>query len=88
VTCLLGTEADAVSAVVQNLSARGLAVVVGKWFEASEVVPVKLFNQELTVCLAAQLRVTRRCTLPGGEYFIAGELDRELEPAELQPFLL
>jgi hypothetical protein len=77
-----------VRAVVHDLSARGLAVVVGKWFEAGEVVPVRLFNEQMTVCLAASLRVTRRCTLPEGEYLIAGELDRQLEPAELLPFLL
>jgi hypothetical protein len=87
-TCLVGAEDAGVRGTVQNLSARGVALVVRRWFQAGEVVPLRLFNEEMTVCLRANLQVVRRCTLPDGEYFIAGELDRTLEPAELMPFLI
>ena len=86
-TCVVGAE-EGVLGSVQNLSARGLAMIVRKWFQAGEVVPVVLFNEAMTVCLRTNLRVVRRCTLPDGEYFIAGELDRVLAPAELLPFLV
>lgn len=86
-TCLLGADGPGLSAVVQNLSARGLALLAAKWIEVGEVVAVRLFNEEMTVCLVVNLRVTRRGTLPNGECFIAGELDRVLEPAELLPFM-
>jgi hypothetical protein len=89
-TCLLHPDADGppLRASIQNLSAHGVAFITGRWFPVDTVVPVRLFNQEATVCIQATFRVTRARTMAGGEYFIAGELDRVLEPAELLPFLL
>jgi hypothetical protein len=89
-TCLVESDSYPTPsrAVVQNLSGRGLALIVRDWYEPGEVLSVRLFNESVTFCLRAKLRLTRRCTLPEGDYFIAGELDRVLEPAELLPFLV
>jgi hypothetical protein len=88
-TCLLAPEGEGppLRGEIQNLSARGVAVVARKWFGAGEVVTVRLFNETVTFSIEAKLRVTRAFTLAGGEYAIAGELDRVLGPAELLPFL-
>jgi hypothetical protein len=75
-------------ATVHNLSARGVALIVRHWVASDAEVSVQLFNEAATFCLKANVRVIRRCTLPNGDYFIAGELDRTLEPAELRPFLV
>jgi hypothetical protein len=88
ISCLIHAGGPPLSATVQDLSARGVALIVAQWFESGAVVTVRLFNEAATFSLDAKLRVTRRCTLPNGDYFIAGELDRTLEPAELRPFLL
>ncbi len=89
-TCLIWRTPDDTPgrAVVQDVSARGLALIVRDWFEQGEVISVRLFNESLTFCLDVKLRVIRRCTLPDGDYFVGGELDRELEPAELLPFVV
>jgi hypothetical protein len=89
-SCLLraGADGPALAATVQNLSAHGVALVVRHWVDKGAVLSVQLFNEAATFCLKANVRVTRRCTLPNGDYFIAGELDRLLEPAELRPFLI
>jgi hypothetical protein len=81
-------DSPPVRAAVQNLSARGLALVVALWIEVGVVVPVRLFNEGATYSLDARLRVTRACSGPRGVYLIAGELDRVLEPEELLPFLV
>lgn len=89
-TCLVWTNVDPtpVAALVQDLSSRGLSLIVRDWYEMAEVVCVQLFNGSMTFCLRAHLRVTRRCTLPEGDYFVAGELDSILAPSDLLPFLV
>lgn len=88
-TCLLRDEAGLeMRASLFDLSAQGVALVSDKWFASGTQLTVWLFNQEVTVCVEAKLRVKRSSSMTGGGYFVAGELDRVLEPAELLPFLL
>jgi len=88
-TCLLGPEGAEVRAAVQKPVGprrRGHRRKVVRDGRAGAGPPVQRAGDGLSC--RRKLRVIRRCTLPGGEYLIAGELDRVLEPAELLPFLL
>jgi len=73
---------------VQNLSPRGMAVIVAREFKPGTRLAFRMINYGSTFCLHATLCVLRSERLPSSDWFLAGEFERLLQPDELLPFLL
>jgi hypothetical protein len=75
------------TAVVQNLSARGVGLVCGHPSALGSELRIRLLNSSGTFSLIVAVRVIRCEAVLAGGHFLGCECIRSLNPGELRPFL-
>lgn len=88
--CLLQapSEADRVTAVVQNLSVKGVGVLVDREYTPGTVLNVLLVNASHTFAVEVDLQVIRCFRVAANQYFLAGPFGRPLTHDEAVPFII
>ena len=88
--CLIQTagESERKTAVVDNLSHEGVAVLAEREYAPGTVLPVLLVNASHTFSLAVEMNVIRSARVGHDQYLIAGPFARSLLHEEVVPFLL
>lgn len=85
---LLKGMASPLTAWVQNLTGRGMAVLVDRPLQPDEQMEVMLISPQATSCLRAPLKVTRHFQTETGDWYVHGVFERNLTPQELGPFVV
>ena len=88
--CLLPSRGDSegTTAVVNNLSHKGVAVVAEREYALGTILPVLLVNASHTYSLAVEMKVVRASRLGRDQYLIAGPFARSLLHEEVVPFIV
>ena len=88
--CLLQSrgENERTTAVVDNLSHKGVAVLVDRDYALGTILPVLLVNASHTFSLAVEMTVVRSSRVGSNQYSIAGPFARELLHEEVVPFMV
>jgi hypothetical protein len=81
------TAGESISALVQNLSITGVALLSRRPLPSGSEAKVQLVNTAATFSLLVAVRVVRCSPLMTGEYLLGCRFDRALKPGELMPFL-
>ncbi|HTU20995.1 MAG TPA: PilZ domain-containing protein [Gemmataceae bacterium] len=81
-------ESDWMTAVVDNLSHKGVALLVEREYAPGTVLPVLLVNASHTFSLAVEMKVVRSSRVGHDKYLIAGPFARVLLHDEVVPFIL
>lgn len=75
------------TAVVQNLSLKGIALLTDHEQPAGAVLPLLLINAAHTFSVEVDLRIVRCFRAAANQYFVAGPFERALLHDEMVPFL-
>ncbi len=76
------------TAIVQNLSLRGVGVMVEREYAPDTVLHALLVNAAHTFSASVDLKVVRCSRGPNNQFFLAGPFDRPLTHAEVIPFII
>jgi hypothetical protein len=87
-TAQIELASESMDAPVQNLSARGVALLSRCAFAAGTILKVQLVNGSATFSLLVATRVVHCNPVATGEYYLGCEFDHPLAPAEMGPFLV
>jgi hypothetical protein len=79
---------DPTTALVQNLSLKGVGVLVERDYEPEITLQVLLVNAWHTAALKAEMKVVRCFRVADHQYFLAGPFTRLLTHDELVPFII
>ena len=77
---------DLGSALVWNLSLRGVSLLLGQRLEPGTVVTAELVN-EAGVAVRRGMRVAHAAKLQTGDFALGGQFDQELTPDEMSRFV-
>ena len=88
--CLLQVpgEQEQSTTVVQNLSRKGIGVLVDREHLPGTVLTALLVNASHTFAVKRKLKVVRCFRMVSGDYFVGGRFRTALSPDELLPFML
>jgi hypothetical protein len=88
--CLLQTpgETSQVTAIVQNLSLKGIGVHVEREYTVGSILHVLLVNASHTFSVTQEVKVVRCFRAGSNQYFVAGPFARALRHEEVVPFVL
>jgi hypothetical protein len=88
--CLIQTPGENVqtTAIVQNLSPKGIGVHVDREYAVGTILHVILVNASHTFSVALDLKIVRSFRAGPQKYFIAGPFTRALRHEELVPFIV
>ncbi|MGH7225954.1 MAG: hypothetical protein ACRELF_22275, partial [Gemmataceae bacterium] len=88
--CLIQAAGDSErkTAIVDNLSERGVAMLAEREYAPGTTLPVLLVNAAHTFSLAMEMKVVRSSRLGHDQYLIAGPFARSLLHEEVVPFIL
>lgn len=87
-TILPCDESEGTTAVVDNLSHKGIAVLAERDYDVGTLLPVLLANASHTFSLAVEIKVARVLRMGYNQYLVAGPFSRPLSHEEVVPFLL
>lgn len=82
------SQEESADGVVQDLSLKGVALLVEREFPLGTVLHVQLVNVSHTFSLALEMKVVRCSRNAANQFLVAGPFDRPLAHEEMVPFLL
>jgi hypothetical protein len=85
---LASGENEQTTAIVENLSNKGIAVLAERAYTPGAILNVLLVNASHTFSLAVEMKVTRSTRIGSDQYLIAGPFARPLSHEEVVPFIL
>ncbi len=88
--CLLQVpgENEQSTAIVQNLSRKGIGVLVDREHQPGDVLTALLVNSSHTFAVKRELKVVRCFRVNGEQFFLAGPFENLLDHAEMVPFII
>jgi hypothetical protein len=88
--CLLKASGDdqPTTTVVQNLSLKGLGVLVDREHSPGTVLNALLVNAPHTFAVKRELKVVRCFRVNGQQFFLAGPFEKLLTHEEMVPFII
>ena len=88
--CLIrfAEECERMTAVVENLSQKGIAVLSEREYLPGTILSVLLVNASHTFSLAVEMKVVRSSRIGHDQYLIAGPFARSLLHEEVVPFIV
>ena len=86
--CRIGPETpEEAEALVWNLSARGISMLLPSAPTEGDVLAAELVSEAVGACVPVLFRVLRVRPSRGGDHLVAAAFLRSLSPDELEPFI-
>ncbi len=88
--CLIRPKEDAtpLTGLVQNLSVKGIGLLLDGEPPPGTVLRLLLVNGSHTFAVAVEMKVVRSCHIAGSQWFLAGPFVQPLRYEELVPFMM